>query len=390
MISNKQRKIAIVTGTRAEFGLLFWLMKAIQEDEDLELQLLVTGMHLSPEFGLTHREITNAGFVINKKIEMLLSSDTPVGISKSMGLAQISFAEAFEELKPDIVVVLGDRFEIFSAVSAAMIARIPIGHIHGGEATEGLIDESIRHSITKMSHLHFTATKSYRKRIIQLGEEPDRVFNSGSPGLDNIYKLEFLNKESFEKSINFNLGRQNVLVTFHPITLESKTSKKQFGELIAALDELEDTHIIFTKPNADTEGRGIIEMIDKYVAENSLKACAFSSLGQLRYLSALKHVDLVIGNSSSGLIEAPSFNIPTINIGDRQRGRMKNKSVIDCEPERSSIERAIQIAFSPEFRQGIINVENIYGKGGASEKIKEILKQVDLSNILKKKFYNLD
>ena len=300
-----ERKICVVTGTRAEFGLLYWLIKAIQEDTDLILQLLVTGMHLSPEFGLTYQEITEAGFKIDKKIENLLSSDTPIGISKSMGLAQISCAEAFDELKPDIIVVLGDRFEIFSAVASAMIGRIPIAHLHGGESTEGLIDEPIRHSITKMSQLHFTATEAYRKRVIQLGEQPSRVFNVGTPGLDNIYKLRLLSREQFEKSINFKLGKRNIIITFHPVTLEFSTSRKQFQNILDVLDQLKETKIIFTKPNADTDGRIIINMIDEYVARNLDKACSFVSLGQLRYLSALRHVDAIVGNSSSGLTEAP-------------------------------------------------------------------------------------
>jgi GDP/UDP-N,N'-diacetylbacillosamine 2-epimerase (hydrolysing) len=248
------RKICVVTGARAEYGLLYWLMKEIQADAQLELQVIVTGMHLSPEFGLTYKEVEKE-FRINKKIEMLLSSDTPIGISKSMGLAQISFAEAYAELNPDIVVVLGDRFEIFSAASAAMIARIPIAHIHGGETTEGAFDEAIRHSITKMSHLHFVATEDYRRRVMQLGEAPERVFNFGAPGLDNVIKLKLLEKNEFEKVIDFKLGMKNLLVTFHPATLEQSTAENQFQQLLNALDELSDTNIIFTKSNADTDGR---------------------------------------------------------------------------------------------------------------------------------------
>ncbi len=384
-----ERKICVVTGTRAEFGLLYWLIKAIQEDTDLILQLLVTGMHLSPEFGLTYQEITEAGFKIDKKIENLLSSDTPIGISKSMGLAQISCAEAFDELKPDIIVVLGDRFEIFSAVASAMIGRIPIAHLHGGESTEGLIDEPIRHSITKMSQLHFTATEAYRKRVIQLGEQPSRVFNVGTPGLDNIYKLRLLSREQFEKSINFKLGKRNIIITFHPVTLEFSTSRKQFQNILDVLDQLKETKIIFTKPNADTDGRIIINMIDEYVARNLDKACSFVSLGQLRYLSALRHVDAIVGNSSSGLTEAPSFKIATINIGDRQRGRVKSGNVIDCQPEQASISNALSLVYSKRFQERLKTVTNSYGKGGASEKIRDILKNVDLSKIIKKKFYDL-
>ncbi len=382
------RKICVVTGTRAEYGLLYWLMKEIQSDAQLELQIIVTGMHLSPEFGLTYKEVEKE-FQIDKKIEMLLSSDTPIGISKSMGLAQISFAEAYAELDPDIVVVLGDRFEIFSAASAAMIARIPIAHIHGGETTEGAFDEAIRHSITKMSHLHFVATEDYRRRVIQLGEAPERVFHFGAPGLDSVIKLKLLEKDEFEKAIDFKLARKNLLVTFHPITLEKSTAENQLQQLLNALDELRDTNIIFTKANADTDGRAINKIIDDYVAVRCGNAIAFTSMGQLRYLSALKHVDAVVGNSSSGLIEAPSFKIGTVNIGDRQKGRIKADSVIDCIPEKEAISEALQKIYSSSFQARLHNVVNPYGRGGASANIFETLRSMPLNNILKKRFHDL-
>ena len=385
-----KRKVCVVTGSRAEYGLLYWLMKGIQADSDFELQIIATGMHLSPEFGLTYRQIEKDGFKIDKKIEMLLSSDTPVGISKSMGLGMIGFAEAYADLKPDIIVLLGDRFEIFSVASAAMIARIPIAHLHGGETTEGAFDEAIRHSITKMSHLHFTATEEYRKRVIQLGESPDRVFNVGGLGIDNIRKLKLMDREEFEDSINFKFGPKNLLVTFHPVTLEHATAEDQFRNLLNALDELPDTKLIFTKPNADTEGRLIIKMIDDYVLKNSHKAVAFVSLGQVRYLSALKFVDVCVGNSSSGLAEAPTFKIGTINIGDRQRGRLKAGSVIDCAPNKESILSAIKKLYPKEFQEKLKDVKNPYGEGGAAEKIKKILKGVDLTDILKKEFYDVE
>ena len=385
----KKRKVCVVTGTRAEYGLLYWIMKEIEADKALELQIIATGMHLSPEFGLTYKEIEKE-FQIDKKIEMLLSSDTPIGISKSMGLAQISFAEAYGELQPDIIVVLGDRYEIFSATSAAMIARVPIAHLHGGETTEGAFDESIRHSITKMSHLHFVATEEYRKRVIQLGEDPKRVFNVGGMGIENIKRLQLLSKKEFEKSIDFKLNKKNILVTFHPVTLEKSTAKEQFNELIKAIDELKDTHIIFTKANSDTDGRIINKMIDEYVGHNSDKAIAFTSLGQLRYLSALQFVDAVVGNSSSGLAEAPSFKIGTINIGDRQKGRIKAKSVIDCKPEKTEIQRALSKLYSSEFQEILSKVKNPYGDGMASKKIIDVLKNVELSDILKKSFYDID
>lgn len=385
------RKICVITGTRAEFGLLQHTIKTIEEDKDLQLQLIATGMHLSPEFGLTYRDIEKAGFTIDKKIEILLSSDTPIGISKSMGLAMISFSEAFAELKPDIVLVLGDRFEIFSAVSAAMIARIPIAHCHGGEATEGLIDEAIRHSITKMSQIHFCATEIYKKRIIQLGETPNRIFNVGALGLENILKLKLLSKEAFEASINFKLDKKYAfLVTFHPVTLEKATSSEQIQQLLDALDKIEDCKIIFTKANSDTDGRIVNQMIDEYIVRNASKAICFTSLGQLRYLSALQYVDAMIGNSSSGLLEAPSFKIPTINIGDRQRGRIMAESVIQCDSSSQDIEAAINKAISIEFKKTLKTVENPYkGKETPSEEIVKVLKSIDLEDILKKPFYDL-
>ena len=388
-VDNK-RKICVVTGTRAEYGLLYWLMKEIHADPDLELQLIVTGMHLSPEFGLTYKEIEKDGFFIDKKIEMLLSSDTSIGISKSMGMAQISFAEAYDELKPDIIVVLGDRYEIFSAATAAMIARLPIAHIHGGETTEGAFDEAIRHSITKMSHLHFTAAEEYRKRVIQLGEHPSRVFNVGGMGIENIKRLKLLNKKELEESINFKFGIKNILVTFHPVTLDNSTSKEQFQELLDAIDELKDTKIIITKANCDAGGRIINEMIDDYVASNPDKSVSFTSLGQLRYLSALQYVDAVVGNSSSGLIEAPSFKIGTINISDRQKGRIKAKSVLDCKPEKNAIKDTFSKYYSPEFQNSLKNVTNPYGDGVASKQIINELKKVHLLDIIKKSFYELN
>lgn len=383
-----RRKICVVTGTRAEYGLLYWLMKEIEEDKDLELQLIVTGMHLSPEFGLTYKTIEK-DFKIDKKIEMLLSSDTSIGISKSMGLAQISFAEAYEELQPDMLVVLGDRYEIFSAVSAAMIARIPIAHLHGGETTEGAFDESIRHSITKMSHIHFTGTDEYENRVIQLGEQPDRVFNVGGLGIENIKRLKLLSKEEFEKSIDFKLNKKNILVTFHPVTLEKATASAQFQELLNAIDRLKDTNIIFTKANSDTDGRVINSMIDDYVSRNSDKSVGFTSLGQLRYLSALQYVDAMVGNSSSGLAEAPSFQIGTINIGDRQKGRIMADSVLNCKSDKESISNAFEELYADKFKETLKLSVNPYGDGCASLKIIEELKKIDLKNIIKKSFFDI-
>ncbi|KEA45837.1 UDP-N-acetylglucosamine 2-epimerase [Campylobacter mucosalis] len=382
------RKICVVTGTRAEYGLLYWVLKELQSDSNIKLQLVVTGMHLSPEFGLTYKEIQK-DFKIDKKVEMLLSSDTPIGISKAMGLAQICFAEVFDELKPDILLILGDRYEILSVASAAMIARIPIAHIHGGETTEGIIDEAIRHSLTKMSHIHFATTAQYRKRIIQLGEHPSRVFNVGGVGIENINRLKLLDKDEFEKSINFKLNKKNILATYHPNTLENNTSSTQFNEILQALDELKETNIIFTKSNSDTYGRIINQMIDEYVASHK-NSVAFTSLGQLRYLSALKHVDIVLGNSSSGIAEAPSFKISTINIGDRQKGRIMADSIINCDPNKEQILQAIYKVYSDDFQRLLKDVKNPYDNGNTSKKIVEILKNISLDNILKKEFYNLD
>lgn len=386
----KVKKICVFTGTRAEYGLLYWLIKGIHDDELFDLQLIVSGMHMSPEFGLTYKQIESDGFFINKKVEILLSSDSSVGVSKSIGLGVISFAECLDELKPDLLIVLGDRFEVFSIVTAAMISRIPVAHFHGGESTEGLIDEPIRHSVTKMSHLHFTSTEFYRNRVIQLGEQPKNVYNVGALGIESINKLKLLKRNDFELSINKQLLKLNVLITFHPVTLETFSSEVQFKELLKSLDKLEDCLLIFTKANADTDGRIINSLIDDYVVKNCPKAIAFTSMGQLRYLSALQHVDIVIGNSSSGLLEAPSFNIPTINIGDRQRGRVLAETVINCDPETLSINGAIKKALSQDFIDSIKYCKNPYGEGNPSESVIEILKKVELKNLIKKKFYDLN
>ena len=384
-----KRKICIVTGSRAEYGLLYWLIKAIKADQDLELQLIATGMHLSSEFGLTYKVIEK-DFNIDKKIDMYLSSDTSVGISKSMGIAQTSFSEAYNELKPDVIVVLGDRYEIFSAVSAAMIGKIPIAHIHGGEITEGSWDDCIRHCISKMAHLHFTATEEYKNRVIQLGEDPSRVFNTGGMGIENIKKLQLLNKNEFEKSINFKLNKKNILITFHPVTLENNTSKEQFQELLNAINELEDTNIIFTKTNSDLNGKIINQMIDQHTNKYPKKSIGFTSLGQLRYLSALQYVDAVVGNSSSGLLEAPSFKIGTINIGERQKGRIRAESVIDCVPDKKDIQKSFEKLYSKNFQELLKNVNNLYDNGLSSKKIVRVLKNFKLQNILKKNFYNIE
>lgn len=381
--------ICVITGSRAEYGLLKPLIEEIQSEVSLNLRLVVTGMHLSPEFGLTYQQIEKDGLTIHRKIETLLSSDTPVGIAKSMGIGIIGFADAFEELKPDIILVLGDRFEIFSAVSAALVARIPVAHIHGGEITEGAFDDSLRHCITKMSHLHFTSTGEYRRRVIQLGESPERVFNVGAIGLDNINRLALLGRNELENELGIKFAKRNFLVTFHPVTLERNTSESQFNELLEALDDQKDAFVVFTRPNADTDGRIINKMIDEYTNARKGTSKAFASLGQLRYLSLMSQVDAVIGNSSSGIIESPSFKIGTINIGDRQRGRIKAESVIDCEPFKQSIRDAIEKLFTESFRNRLKNIVNPYGKGDTAKKIVAVLKNIEPGSLYKKKFYNI-
>lgn len=386
---NSLRKICVVTGTRAEYGLLLPILNQLEKHNAIQLQIVATCMHLSPEFGLTFKEIESDGFTIDWKVEMLLSSDTPVGVSKSMGLATIGFADALNHLNPDILIILGDRFELLSAASAALVARIPIAHIHGGETTEGAIDESIRHSITKMSHIHFTTTESHRKRVIQLGEKKENVYNFGAPGIDNINNLDLLSLQDLEDLIKFKLSSRNILVTFHPVTLEKSTASEQFQNLLSVLEFLEDTSIIFTKANADTDGRIINDMIDNFVSKKPGVACSFTSLGQLKYLSTLNFMDGVVGNSSSGLIEAPSFKVGTINIGDRQKGRVRSNSVIDCEPKVPEITNAFKKLFSTSFQNSLKDTVNPYGDGETSKKIVNILVNQSLNHIVKKKFYDL-
>ncbi len=383
-----QKKICVISGSRAEYGLLRWLMTDLREDPAFELQLIVTGMHLSPEFGLTYREIESDGFYIDRKLEMLVSSDSPTGISKSMGLGLIAFGEAFAQLQPDLVLVLGDRFEIFSATTAALVAALPVAHLHGGERTEGAFDEAIRHSITKMSHLHFVAAEEYRRRVIQLGEDPAHVFLSGGLGVDAIHRVKLLDRQSLEDCPTDFKFEQSLLVTFHPETLNAGAARIQMVELLEALDATQDLQLLFTMPNADSGGRVLIEMVNDFVATHS-NAKAFTSLGQVRYLSCLAQVDGVIGNSSSGLTEMPSFRKATINIGDRQRGRLKANSVIDCEPNRFAITSAIDTAYSAEFQAGLMLANNPYGDGGASRKILDVLKRVDLARVVKKSFHDL-
>ena len=383
------RKICVITGTRAEFGLLRPLIELIANDKELQLQLIATGMHLSPEFGYTLNEIIDAGFVVDKKVECLLSSDSSVGVSKTIALAVSGFADALAELTPDLVVVLGDRTEILGAVIATAMANIPIAHLYGGETTEGAYDEAIRHSITKFSHLHFTSTEAYRKRVIQLGEYPDTVFNVGAIGIDAIKKLPLLDRAAFEQAISFKLKKRNVLITYHPVTLEKEAPIETFENVLTALDELTDTALIFTHANSDKNGRIINKMIAEYVETHKDKAVAFKSLGQLRYLSALQFVDFVIGNSSSGMTEVPAFCIPTINIGDRQKGRINCESVINSNNSLEDIKKSITFALDKTFREKIQQQELLYGNGTTAEKILQIIKEHN-HIFIKKSFYNID
>ena len=383
-----KRKVCIVTGTRAEYGLLRWVIAGVRDHPALTLQLVVTGMHLAPKFGETYREIEDDGFAIDRKVNIELTADTPVSLSGSMGLGFGGIGAAFEDLAPDVVVLLGDRFEMLAAAGAAMMHRIPIAHLHGGEATEGLIDEAIRHAITKMAHLHFAAARPYRDRIVQLGEQPDRVFLVGGLGIDGITHLQLMERAELEASLDFELAERNLLVTFHPVTLEASSSAEQMAALLDALAVLDDTGLIFTMPNADTDGGVLFELIEAFVASHR-RVKAFTSLGHLRYLSCMRVVDGVVGNSSSGLIEAPSLGTGTLNIGDRQRGRLKARSVIDCAPDQGAIAAGLAQLLSEDFRQGLADVENPYGSGGASEKIVETLARVPLDGILKKKFYDI-
>ena len=383
-------KICVVTGSRAEYGLLSRLMQMIQEDSGLKLQVIATNMHLSPEFGLTYQEIEKDGFFINKKVEMLLSSDTANGTAKSVGLATIGFADAYEDLKPDLLLVLGDRYEILSAVTTALFYKIPVAHLHGGEITEGAYDDAIRHAITKMSHLHFTSTEEYRKRVIQLGENPGRVFSVGAIGIDNIRHLELLSRDVLEKDLQFSLKGKVILVTYHPVTLDENDTRMQFQCLLNVLNDRQDIRIIFTLPNSDTGGRVIIPMIQDFVKCNKDRAIAFASLGSLRYLSVLRCVSAVVGNSSSGIIEAPSFGIPTLNIGNRQKGRIVARSVLQCEISEQAIRAGLEIVLANSFLQLARNVINPYEQKNTAVKIRDVLKTYPLSPVIQKTFYNLN
>jgi GDP/UDP-N,N'-diacetylbacillosamine 2-epimerase (hydrolysing) len=382
------RKICVITTNRAEYGLLYWLMKGIQSDPGFQLQVVVTGAHLSPEFGSTIDRIREDGFKVDRSFDLELFGDKVLDITHSLALALEGFAASFQTLKPDLILILGDRFEILGAATAALIANIPVAHLHGGELSEGAIDDAIRHAVTKLSHLHFAAAEPYRNRIIQLGEQPERVFMVGGLGIDNINKIDLLTRQELEKAIGFPLNRHNLLITYHPETLDAGKAGEQIGELLAALDKLADTHLIFTMPNADTGHRIIVQKIQSFVQSRENKSILIPSMGQVNYLSTMKLVDAVVGNSSSGILEAPSLGIGTVNIGKRQDGRIRAASVIDCDTSEEAITQAFEKLYSPDFLELLKNVENPYGTGGAAEKILSVLQATDFSNLIIKRFYD--
>jgi UDP-hydrolysing UDP-N-acetyl-D-glucosamine 2-epimerase len=381
------RKICVFTGTRAEYGLLYWSLKEMQADSRIDLKVLVSGSHLEPEFGETWREIAADGFAIDAKVDMHLDSDAPVAVARSMALGLAGCAEALDRLKPDLLVVLGDRYEALAVAEAALLLRIPIAHIHGGEATEGAIDEQMRHAITKMAHLHFAAAEPYRERILQMGEVPERVFTVGAPGLDHIGNTKLLSRSELECKLSFRFGKRNLLVTYHPATLDRASPVTSFQRLLDALDRLPEVNVVITKSNADVGGRAINAAIDTYAGERRERVSAVSSLGQQRYLSVIAQVDAVVGNSSSGIIEAPAMGKPTVNIGPRQQGRVRAPSVIDCADNTDAILAAIGCALSPAAQAIAARRESPYGRGGASKRIKDVLATVELDLLLVKRFH---
>ena len=382
------RRICVVTGTRAEYGLLHWILREIEQDPTLALQLVVTGMHLAPEFGFTVDAIVADGFAIDARVDMLLASNTSVGVAKSVGLGVIGFADAFATLKPDIVLVLGDRFEIFAAAQAAMFANIPIAHLHGGEVTEGAVDEGIRHAITKMAHLHFVAAEPYRDRVIRMGEQPDRVWTVGAPALDNIERLSLPSDAELRESVGLAAGGPLFVITYHPVTRTNEPPDAAVDALLSALDRFPDARMLFTKANADAAGARINQLIQQYVDEHATRAVLVASLGQRRYLGAVRNAAAVIGNSSSGIVEAPALGVPTVNIGDRQRGRLMARGVINVAENATAIAAGIERALDPEFRRALSSADSLYGVPGASAAIVETLRRVPLEGIAMKSFHD--
>ncbi|OJX68178.1 UDP-N-acetylglucosamine 2-epimerase [Magnetospirillum sp. 64-120] len=385
-----RRRICITTGSRAEYGHMQWLARDIADDTELELQFMVLGMHMAPQYGMTVREIEADGFFVNEKVETALASDSPVSIAKSMGLAVSGCAEALARLRPDVLVILGDRYEMVSAALAALVLRIPIAHIHGGETTEGAFDEALRHSITKMAHLHFTAAEPYRRRVIQLGEAPERVFNFGGPGLDTLLRQKLMTIQELSASTGFDLdGGPLLLVTYHPVTLAGGDPAGGIGALVDALERFPDTRILITGVNADTGNSRITTAFQALRLRHPARVFMIDSLGHHRYISAMSHAAAMVGNSSSGIGEAPALGLPTVNIGDRQKGRLRAESIIDCAEDADAIATALTQALSPDFRQTARSCEAPYGRGGASSRIKDVLKTASLDGILMKSFHDL-
>lgn len=384
------RTIAVVTGSRAEYGLLRWLMQGIEEEAGLELMLVATGSHLAPEFGSTWKEIAADGFTIGHRVDMLVAGDSAAGVTKSLGLGVIGFAEVFSRQRPDVVVVLGDRFEILAVVQAAMLFNIPVAHLHGGELSEGAVDDAIRHAITKMAHLHFTAAEVYRRRVVQMGEQPDRVFNVGALGLDSIARLDQVDTDELLASLDIPAGEEPlILCTYHPATREPERVSSHAKALLDALEQLPKARIVFTGTNADAGGRAINEQLQDFVERNHTRARLFANLGQIRYLSLLRAAAAVVGNSSSGILEAPAIGTPTVNIGSRQDGRLRCASVIDCVEDAASIREALTRAISTDFHASIAQMDYLFGRGGASKKIIQTLKSVPLDSLRAKTFYDL-
>lgn len=382
------RKICFVTGTRAEYGLLSRLMRLVKEDKDLRLQVIATNMHLMPEYGETYKEIEKDGFTIDKKVYMHKPSDDAHGIILSMAEEMQGMNDALSELKPDILVLLGDRYEILVAAQVALIHRIPIAHIHGGEVTEGAFDDAIRHSVTKMSSLHFTSCEEYRHRVIQMGEQPSRVFDVGSLGVENIKAVPLMTKDVLEASLDFQIDAQTILVTYHPVTLGGDPAK-DIREFLNALDQFKDLKVIFTMPNSDTGRDAIALAVENYVEKHSNSAKAYTSLGLRRYLSTLQFVKAAVGNSSSGIIEVPSFGIPTLNIGDRQKGRLASKSVVNCGTSKDEVIAGLKLCLSEEMQKAAKTYENPYAKPDTANLIYQELKNVVLAGLNLKTFYDL-
>lgn len=387
-MNNESKKVAVFTGTRAEYGLLYWLLTDIKADPVLNLQLLVSGTHLSPEFGETYKQIEHDGFHIDEKIEILLSTNSAIGTAKSIGLGVLSFADALTRMSPDVLVILGDRFEALAVAQTAMILRIPIVHLHGGEITEGAYDDAIRHVITKLSYLHGTSTEEYRQRVIQLGEAPKRVHNVGAIGLDHLSRSTFMTARELGESLGFDLSCAYFVVTYHAVTLGGEGPQESFQALLDALDGYPDYKILLTYPNADDGGRQIIPLLESYAAKNTKRVIAVPSLGQTRYLSAVKHSAAVIGNSSSGIIEVPAFSVPTINVGMRQKGRLAAASVLHTEPNAPAIREAIDDAIMGRYKRPGQLIHNPYGQGDASSKVIEMIKTMNFDPC--KVFHDLD